>query len=96
MPATSAGRLSIPEDVVFEVLDGEAVVLNLKTGIYFTLNQVGTRAWQLIREHGELSKVRDVMLAEYEVEAAVLDADLKELAEQLRSKGLLAQTGANP
>lgn len=89
-------RLTIPDDVVFEVLDGEAVVLNLKTGIYFTLNPVGTRAWQLIQEHGELEKVLEVMLAEYEVEPALLDADLRELVEKLRGKGLLSPTGTNP
>jgi hypothetical protein len=35
--------LSIPEDIVFRDLAGEAVILNLGTGMYFGLNAVGTQ-----------------------------------------------------
>jgi coenzyme PQQ synthesis protein D (PqqD) len=81
-------HLTIPADVVFEVLDGEAVVLNLKSGIYFTLNPVGTRMWQLIAEHGNLEKVRSVMLEEYSVEPELLEGDLENLVSGLLEKGL--------
>lgn len=83
------GHLEIPTDVVFEVLDGEAVVLNLKTGVYYSLNPVGTRIWQLIEERRELRAIRDAMVQEYEVEAPVLEADLKEFISKLGQKGLL-------
>jgi hypothetical protein len=42
----------ICDDVVFHDLQGELVLLNLKTGVYFGLDSVGTRIWHLIREHG--------------------------------------------
>ena len=35
--------VQISEDAVFRELDGEAVILNLDTGIYFGLNRTGTR-----------------------------------------------------
>lgn len=84
--------LSIPDDVVFEVLEGEAVVLNLETGIYFTLNPVGTRIWQLIEEHGDLAKVRDAMISEYEVGEEALDRDIEALMRELVEKGLVLST----
>ena len=84
--------LSIPDDVVFEVLEGEAVVLNLETGIYFTLNPVGTRIWQLIEEHGDLAKVRDAMISEYEVGEEALDRDIEALMRELVEKGLVVST----
>ena len=31
-------------------LTGEAVILNLRSGQYFSLNDVGTRIWNLIQE----------------------------------------------
>lgn len=31
-------------------LGGEAVILNLKTGVYHGLNQVGTQIWNLIQQ----------------------------------------------
>ena len=84
--------VSIPDDVVFEVLEGEAVVLNLDTGIYFTLNPVGTRIWELIEEHGDLAKVRDAMISEYEVGEETLDRDIEALMRELVEKGLVLST----
>jgi coenzyme PQQ synthesis protein D (PqqD) len=85
MPQT----VSISDDVVFEVLDDETVLLNLTTGEYHTLNGTGTRAWQLIEEHGDLDRVREAMAAEFDVDAAKLDADLERLVSDLVARGLL-------
>lgn len=82
-------KAAIPSDVAFEVLDGEAVVLNLQTGIYFSLNEVGTRIWQLLEEHERVEPVIEAMLAEYEVEREVLEADVSRLVSELSEKGLL-------
>jgi len=86
--------VKIAPDVVFRDLDGEAVLLNLETGIYFGLNDVGTRMWNLIQEHGSLRKVFDQMLLEYEVTPEALEGDLCQLAAQLCEKGLLVPAQA--
>ena len=82
-------NIRIPDDVVFRVLGDEAVILNLSTGIYFGLDTVGTRMWQLISEHGSTEKAREALLAEYEVEENQLGQDLALLIQQLIDKGLL-------
>jgi hypothetical protein len=78
----------VSDDVLFRALDAEAVLLNLKSGVYFGLNPVGTRAWQLLAEHRTLNRVCDVMIDEYEVERDVLARDLLELGRQLQDAGL--------
>ncbi len=79
----------IKDDVIFNDLHGEVVLLNLKTGIYFGLDPVGTRAWQLIQDHGSLGPVRDDMLGEYEVSAEDLWKDLQDLVIRLADNGLV-------
>lgn len=79
----------IPEDVVFRELDGEAVLLNLESGIYFGLDPVGTRIWQLVEEHRALRRVLAALLAEFDAPPADLEADLVRFVDQLRGKGLL-------
>ena len=79
----------ISDDVVFRVLGDEAVILNLSTGIYFGLDSIGTRMWQLISEHGSMDKAIAAMLDEYEVEEARLRSDLEKLIEQFSEKGLV-------
>lgn len=81
--------MRISDDVVFRDLAGEAVILNLATGIYFGLNEVGTRIWHLITEHGATEKVVETLLAEYEVEEEQLRRDVDDLIRQLMAKGLV-------
>jgi len=81
--------LAVAPDVVFRELDGEAVILNLESGIYFGLDQVGTRIWQLIQEHGSLQKVFETMCDEYDVGSDTLERDLLQLVDELYAKGLV-------
>jgi hypothetical protein len=78
------------DNVVFRELEGEAVILNLETGTYFGLNEVGTRIWALIQEHRSLGRVFEAMRAEYGVSPDVLKSDLLRLVEELQAKGLVS------
>lgn len=76
--------------MLFRQLDEEAVLLDLKSGTYFGLNEVGARVWQLILEHGRLSQVLDVLVQEFEAEPEVVERDLLALAGQLVARQLAA------
>ena len=80
----------ISEDAVFRELDGEVVILNLDTGIYFGLNATGTRIWNLIAQHGSLQKVFETMTEEYEASPKSLENDILQLVGQLCEKGLVS------
>lgn len=82
-------NLRIPDDVIFRVLGDEAMILNLVTRTYFSLDSVGTRIWQIIAEHGSAERVIETFLAEYEVQEGQLRQDLIDLIRQLKDKGLL-------
>jgi len=88
-----AQSASIAPDVIFRLLDGEAVLLNLKTGNYFGLDPIGTRAWELILEHRSLERVHSALLEEYEVEADRLAQDLLALVSECCAKGLVQVAG---
>jgi len=88
MELTLRDSITIPEDVLFRELDGEAVLLNLETGVYFGLDAVATRMWQLIAEQRSLASVLDTLAGEYEADQKTLEADLLELCRQLCANGL--------
>ena len=46
---TLTDRLVVTDGVVSRELDGETVVLNLETGIYFGLDAVATDMWRAIQ-----------------------------------------------
>jgi hypothetical protein len=82
------------DDVVFREVDGEAVILNLASGIYFGLDSVGTRIWQLIEQHQQLSRVLAQLGLEYEAPQEELERDLLRLVTELTDKGLVIDTSA--
>lgn len=80
--------VAVSDDAVFRELDGESVLLNLETGMYFGLDAVGTRVWQLAGERGPLRAIRERLVAEYDAEPSNIERDLLALADTLVAKGL--------
>lgn len=70
-------------------LAGEAAILNMATGIYYGLDPIGARVWELIQEPSSVSQVRDALLEEYEVESAQVESDVKALLGDMVSHGLV-------
>jgi hypothetical protein len=88
-----ATRVRIPQNVMSQDLQGETVILNLDTGVYWGLNEVGTRIWNLLREHETLDTILERMLMEYEVTEGHLRQDLLDILSRLIEKGLLEVVG---
>ena len=86
-------RVEISKDVLFQELNGESVLLNLSTGVYLGLNQVGTRIWELLQADGALSTVMAKLLDEYDVAEETLSKDLLSLVSQMETQGLLSDAG---
>jgi Coenzyme PQQ synthesis protein D (PqqD) len=86
-PSTS---VSVPEGVLFRDLGEEAVLLELKTGQYYSLNEMGTRMWRLLALHGSIAPVVVELNEEYEVPEEQLRKDVEGFIDILASRGLLA------
>lgn len=79
-------------DVVFRELQGEAVILHLGTATYFGLDEVGTRAWQLIAEKRTLADVCARLTQEFDAPASRIERDMTTFVDQLLAKDLLRPT----
>jgi hypothetical protein len=88
MGATLDATVAASDDAVFRELEGESVLLNLETGMYYGLDVVGTRAWQLAAADGSLRSVRDRLVEEYDAAPDAIERDLLSLADALVGKGL--------
>ncbi len=87
---TLSDRVVVPEAVISRELDGETVVLNLETGVYFGLDGVATDFWNALKDGGRLEDAFNAMLQQYAVQPATLKDDLLLFVNQLASKGLLS------
>ena len=79
----------VSQDQVSCDLSGESAILNLKAGVYYGLNEVGTRVWKLIQEPKRVSELRDAILEEYEVDPHRCETDIMALLQDLLENGLI-------
>ncbi len=82
-------KVRIPDDVLVSQLDGESVLLKLKSESYFGLDNIGTRIWELLISSDSIQRAYDVILSEFDVDPAQFRRDLAELLDSLLQQGLL-------
>jgi hypothetical protein len=92
MAVTLADRMTASPNVHFRALGDEGIVLSLDGGIYFGLDEVGTRIWQLLESH-DLAGVAAVLAGEYDVDPGVVEGDVVAFVETLVGKGLVQRAG---
>ena len=81
--------VTLSPETLFQELEGEAILLNQQNEQYYSLDDVGTRMWQLLAEHGDVASVVQRLQEEYNVEEAILRQDLGTLIAKLADAGLL-------
>jgi coenzyme PQQ synthesis protein D (PqqD) len=70
-------------------LADEVVILDLKNGMYYGLDEVGARIWELIQQPRTIDEIRDALLEEYEVEPEDCTRDLVALLQDLNDAQLI-------
>ena len=88
MLLTSSVVQAVP-DHVSSNMDGETVILALANGVYYGLDPIGSRIWNLIQEPQQVAAVRDALLAEYEVAPTQCERDLLALLSRMAEAGLV-------
>ncbi len=90
-PNTSNAFASAPDHVApAELPGGETALLDLESGYYFHLNEVGATIFKLIQERSDLEEVVNGLMEEYEeVDRGRLRSDLKKVVDDLLSAGLI-------
>ena len=84
-----ATRLEASSHVHARTFDEELVILDLERGQYYSMSEIGARAWQRITGGASLGEATDVLLDEYEVDRATLVTDLVALADEWIALGLV-------
>lgn len=84
-------KIAVSDDVVSREVGGEAVLLNLASGEYFGLDEVGTRIWELLSDQARSLEELSVTIAdEYDAPLNLIEADILALAGELRDAALVS------
>lgn len=81
-------RVNTPT-VTHETIDGEAVIINLDSGNYYSLVDVGSFIWGLVEKGASTSEVQDIVLQTYQANATDVDRGVQDLLVQLQEENLI-------
>ncbi len=84
------------KEQIFTDLGGEAVILGLESSQYYSLNDVGTRIWDLVQEQKTVLEIRNTILDEYDVEPERCEKELLDILKDMASEGLIEVNGGTP
>lgn len=75
--------------VTHETIDGEAVIINLDSGNYYSLVDVGSFIWGLIEQGASTSELQNLVSQTYQGDASDIDQGVEDLLAQLQQESLI-------
>lgn len=88
-------RVNTPT-VTHEIIDGEAVIINLDTGNYYSLVETGSLIWSLVDRGASASEVQNLIQQSFQGDATNIDRGVHELLAQLQQENLIVPAGEAP
>lgn len=79
------------EDITYRIIDNEAVILNLKTGDYYSLNATGAFIWKLLENKMTTNTLTDKVVEEFGIDKKDAIRDIKLLLKDLISEKMIRQ-----
>jgi hypothetical protein len=89
MPGPDSRLRTNDAECAAKVLDGEAVIINLLNGTYYSLDKAGAVMWELAASGGTIAEIVGGVTARYDVDASRAEADVKRLVDELLAERLL-------
>lgn len=79
------------ERVLIQRAEDQTVLLEVDSGTYFSLNDVGARVWELCDGEHSVDDIVSTICGEYNAAQMAVRPDVIELLEHLRAESLLVE-----
>ena len=76
-------------EVTSKVMDGEAIMINLANGIYYSMDKVGGKIWECIEQEQSLEQIIQAIVASYDVSHEQGKKDIENLVGQLLEENVI-------
>ncbi len=74
---------------LYSDLNGEAVILSMKTGKYYGLNEVGRSIWNAIKYPTNLEEIHARVTREYDVDEKTCHREVSSFLQKMFAEGLI-------
>ena len=89
---TSQSRIAVAPNQVSCDLAGDTAIVNLKNGVYYGLDTVGTHVWNQLRHPVTFEDLCGALMQRYDVDRLRLEADMRTFLRELAEQGLIEIT----
>jgi hypothetical protein len=86
---TIASTIKAVPDHVSCDMAGEAVLLNVKNGIYYGLDHIGAMIWKLVQTGATIEQVVNAVTSEYDVDREQCARDMIDFFTNMESYGFV-------
>ena len=76
-------------NVIHEVIDGEAVIVNLKNGTYYSIDKVGADVWTLLERGLPVAQIIEDIQSRYIGNKDTITQSIMQLISQLQKESLI-------
>ncbi|HEY9732031.1 MAG TPA: PqqD family protein [Drouetiella sp.] len=77
------------DEIIWRVVDDEALILNTSNGYYFSMNGTATEAWCLLNEGKSIDEVAATIADRYAIDLSSAKADVESLLTELKNEKIV-------
>src|SRR5438128_2315253 len=92
---TTRFRVNSP-NVIHETIEGEVILIDLKTGTYYSLREAGAAIWQAIEQGAGEDEIEAELGLRYETSAGQIHDAVRQLLDELEREGLIRAEDGEP
>ncbi|XPF95074.1 PqqD family protein [Colwellia sp. RE-S-Sl-9] len=89
---SNTSKYQLVDNVLFQKVDNETVILEPENGNYFTLDPVGTFMIENLQEGKNLEQIIESVKSTYDVSASEVETDLNELLTNMINQKLIIES----
>jgi hypothetical protein len=93
MEAEARFRLNTP-NVIAETIEGEAILVDLRTGNYYSIQGTGSQLWEAIAEGASLGRVAEEVSKAFALDRETAEEAVSSLSDELEREGLIVAVDA--
>ena len=83
------------QQIIVQKGSQDVLLFNMDDGSYYALNEVGNRIWELCDGTHGVAQLVSILVKEYDAPTKIIEMDVMEVLEDLRSKNLIVEVGAD-
>lgn len=75
--------------IIWRRIDSETMILDLEKDIYYSLNDVGARIWELLDKGTSIKRINEIICEEYDVDDSTASKDIAKIIEKFGKEKLI-------